>query len=115
LLGTFRALKIHVKKAKKAKAKYDLTKATILNSSMPVYSLDHIIKERYPSFVDALRDLDDPLCLLGLYASLGSHKEFGVLRERVLGSSEMVRHFMLYVIKAKALRKVFVSVKGVYM
>jgi pescadillo len=35
---------------------------------MPKYSLAPVIKDRYPSFGDALRDLDDALCLIALYA-----------------------------------------------
>ena len=33
------------------------------------YSLDHIVRERYPTFVDAIRDLEDCLCLCFLYAT----------------------------------------------
>jgi pescadillo protein len=35
---------------------------------VPKYSLAPIIKDRYPGFVDALRDLDDALCLISLFA-----------------------------------------------
>ena len=34
----------------------------------PKYNMAPVIKDRYPSFVDALRDLDDALCLISLYA-----------------------------------------------
>ena len=38
--------------------------ARLEKNLMPKVQLDHIIKERYPTFVDALRDLDDALSRL---------------------------------------------------
>jgi pescadillo protein len=36
----------------------------------PTYSLISVIKDRYPTFVDALRDIDDALCMIALFAQL---------------------------------------------
>jgi pescadillo protein len=40
----------------------------------PNYSLISVIKDRYPSFVDALRDIDDALCMVALFAQLHQHE-----------------------------------------
>ncbi|KAJ1568424.1 mRNA-binding ribosome synthesis protein nop7, partial [Nowakowskiella sp. JEL0078] len=70
ILGKFREQSAHAKKINKAFGKHELVVAKKLMQNKPGYSLDHIIKERYPSFVDALRDLDDVLSLVFLFASL---------------------------------------------
>ncbi|CAN0361440.1 unnamed protein product, partial [Laminaria digitata] len=78
----------------------------------PVYKLDHLIKERYPRFLDAVRDLDDALSLVHLFASLPQ------MRRRTSAHTEtckrLVKEWSFYVSKAKCLSKVFVSIKGVY-
>jgi pescadillo len=62
ILRTLLDIKIHVKKAKRAKKLGDETKAKGILNRRPTLELTHIVKERYPSFVDAVRDLDDCLC-----------------------------------------------------
>ena len=47
-----------------------LTRLREIERQKPKYSLAHIVKERYPTFADALRDLDDTLCLVHLFGQL---------------------------------------------
>lgn len=70
LLSKFREIKAHLKKHKKLVGKKERKLAEDHLKKIPKYNLSHIIKERYPSFLDALKDLDDALCLISLYASL---------------------------------------------
>ncbi|THH34015.1 hypothetical protein EUX98_g20 [Antrodiella citrinella] len=73
---------------------------------------DHIIKERYPTFVDAVRDIDDALCMIFLFASLPSD---GRLSPSLLENcSRLAAEWQLYVMHSRSLRKVFLSIKGVY-
>lgn len=73
LLAKFRDIKAHLKKYKKLIGKKELKLAESHLKKTPKYSLANIIKERYPSFVDALRDADDALCLISLFANLPQH------------------------------------------
>lgn len=61
------------KRVKKAKSKNLIGDVATLQDQKPVYSLNHLVRERYPTFVDALRDLDDPLCLAFLFARMPSN------------------------------------------
>lgn len=70
------------------------------------------MKERYPSFIDALRDLDDCLTLLFLFSTFPSLK--AVPRDQSTMCQRLTMEFLHVVIAAKALRKVFVSIKGYY-
>lgn len=114
ILSVFAAIKAHLKKWRKAKAKGDQMKADNLRKNLPKYTLQHVVKERYPSFMDAVRDMDDPVCLINLYASFPGQKTLNVSPKQVQECRTLQRHLNLYVIKSKGLRKIFFSLKGVY-
>jgi pescadillo protein len=82
-----------------------------------VFTLDHLVKERYPAFIDAIRDVDDPLCTLSLFAALPSNilniKSImpEVDKRRAELCVRLMKEFTNYVYHARALRKVFVSIK----
>lgn len=75
-------------------------------------SLDHIIKERYPTFIDALRDLDDALSLLSLFANLPATAT--VPPKKIALCQRLCLEFQHYLITTKSLRKSFLSIKGIY-
>ena len=74
LLDTFRSIKAQMRKYKRAVNRGEKHLAKSLKKNMPTYSLHYILKERYPTFPDALRDLDDALTLLTLFASFSTHE-----------------------------------------
>lgn len=115
LLQKFRAMKVFLKRKKKALTKRDYTRAEALETTMrPDMSVDHLVRERYPSFVDAIRDLDDPLCMLFLFSRLpaGTCKQHEA--EVAAGCLRLAREFQHWVLATRALRKTFVSIKGIY-
>lgn len=77
IMNTFRDVKIFTKKHKKLLSKGEKSKAEMTFARRPRMEFQHIIKERYPSFVDCLRDLDDALCLIFLYAKFPTHQYLG--------------------------------------
>jgi len=114
LLEKIRDIAAHEKKVKRALAKKNRPLATKIYSRRPEYRLDHLVKERYPSLVDALRDLDDPLALVHLFAVLPSNQTKGIPAERVQLSRRLALEWQAYVVASHTLRKSFVSVKGFY-
>jgi pescadillo protein len=114
ILTKFRDMKIAMKKYKKYMRKDNPDKAARFKENMPTYTLNHLVKERYPTFTDALRDLDDPLCLVNLFAVFQAHKLFDIPNDRVQQCAKLAKEFDLYIIKSRSLRKVFLSIKGIY-
>ena len=78
----------------------------------PRVRLDHIIKERYPTFVDALRDLDDALSMIFLFANLPSQAH--VEPKKIALCQRLALEFEHYLIVSHTLRKSFLSIKGIY-
>ncbi|XP_064620851.1 pescadillo homolog [Lineus longissimus] len=112
IVNKFRAFKIFVRKLKKALAKNEGDRAKRLRRNKPKYKLDHIVRERYPSFIDALRDLEDCLSMCFLFA--GFPKTRKTHSEVIQLCRRLSVEFLHYCIAAKALRKVFISIKGIY-
>lgn len=83
LISKIRAQKVYMKKYKKAKVKNDIGKIRYLVTHKPKLSLNHLVRERYPDFIDALRDLDDPLSLMALFSIFPTHKEFNLSSEKI--------------------------------
>lgn len=113
LLAKFRDQKALAKKISKALGRNEVSDASRLERNLtPKMRLDHIIKERYPTFVDALRDLDDALSMLFLFANLPSTSD--VPPKIIAKCQRLTMEFEHYLIRTHALRKSFLSIKGIY-
>lgn len=114
LLTKFQDIDAWMKKIRKAIIKRDSLKADKLKENAPSYSLHHLVKERYPRFVDAIRDLDDALCMICLFASCPSNKDFKISVDMIRMSERLWHEFELYLMASKSVRKSFLSIKGIY-
>ncbi|KAI9592030.1 pescadillo development protein-family BRCT domain-containing protein [Syncephalis fuscata] len=112
LLNHFRDHKAYLRRVTRALAKRNLSTARALRDNRPTYSLHHIVRERYPSFIDALRDLDDALCLLFLFSTFPVSDK--VKAPLVTECQRLTAEFQHYVMRAKCIKKVFLSIKGIY-
>ncbi|KAG0236985.1 Pescadillo N-terminus-domain-containing protein [Mortierella sp. GBAus27b] len=112
VLVKFREYKTFAKKMAKVLSKGQLSTAKTLAENKPVYTLDHIVKERYPSFTDALRDLDDALCMVFLFATMPKTDKLN--SETIESCQRLAAEFQHYVMYTRSLRKVFLSIKGIY-
>ncbi|TCD63394.1 mRNA-binding ribosome synthesis protein nop7 [Steccherinum ochraceum] len=112
VLQKLRDHKAFAKKLARALGRGEWSSAKSLEDHKPTYRLDHIVKERYPTFIDAVRDIDDALCMIFLFASLPSDGK--VSASLVENCARLAAEWQLYVMHTRSLRKVFLSIKGVY-
>lgn len=112
VLAKFREHKTFAKKLQRALGRGEVNDAKKLESNRPKYTLEHVIKERYPSFLDALRDLDDPLNMLFLFSNLPATDK--VSHKITKEADRLCNQWLAYVAKERLVKKVFVSIKGVY-
>lgn len=114
LLNKFRADAAFERRVRKARAKKGDGAARALEAERPVHRLDHLVRERYPTFGDALRDLDDPLSLVHLFAALPSDAKAGVPAAAVAASRAVATEWAAWCARSRSLRRAFISVKGYY-
>ncbi|XP_049722400.1 pescadillo homolog isoform X1 [Elephas maximus indicus] len=112
IVNKFREYKVFVRKLRKAYGKGEWNTVERLKDNKPNYKLDHIIKERYPTFIDALRDLDDALSMCFLFSTFPRTGKCHV--QTIQLCRRLTVEFLHYIIAARALRKVFLSIKGIY-
>lgn len=114
LLNKFFEMKTFMKKFKRLMGRKERELAGGLEERKPVYTLHHLVRERYPSFEDAARDLDDQISLLALFQALSADQKRDIPTEAVNEANQLYQEFQLYVIRSQSLRKVFASIKGYY-
>lgn len=113
LLNKFRDHKALAKKISRSLGRGEVGDAARFEKNRtPQITLDHIIKQRYPTFIDALRDLDDALSLLSLFSNLPS--TVAVPPKTIALCQRLCLEFQHYLITTHSLRKSFLSIKGIY-
>lgn len=117
LLFKFREHKAFAKKLARAVGRCEWGLAKNLEASKPVSRLDHIVKERYPTFTLALQDMQDPLNLVHLFSTLPTNPIPGktvVPTEVIAECSRLINEWKVWAIRTHSLQKVFLGIKGVY-
>uniref|UniRef100_A0A1B0FF87 Pescadillo homolog n=1 Tax=Glossina morsitans morsitans TaxID=37546 RepID=A0A1B0FF87_GLOMM len=112
IVWTLRDYKIFAKKTGRDRAIKDFRNLKRRLAQYPELKIDHIVKERYPTFIDALKDLDDCLTLLFLFSTFPSLRL--IPRDQSALCRRLTIEFLHYIIASKSLRKVFISIKGFY-
>ncbi|NP_989410.1 pescadillo homolog [Xenopus tropicalis] len=112
IVGKFREYKVFVRRLRKAYGKREWDAVDRIRDNKPAYKLDHIIKERYPTFIDAVRDLDDALSMCFLFSTFPRTGKCHV--QTIQLCRRLSVEFLNYVIASRSLRKVFLSIKGIY-
>lgn len=112
LINKLRERKIHLRKVSKAQGKQQWAVVQKLEEQQPTFKLDHLVKERYPKFIDAIRDLDDCLASVFLFATMPVTDQID--GKRIKKCQHLAAEFLHYVIASKSLKKVFLSIKGIY-
>ncbi|KAA0716870.1 Pescadillo [Triplophysa tibetana] len=103
IVGKFREYKIFVRKLRKAYGKAEWTGVQRLRDNKPAYKLDHIIKERYPTFIDALRDIDDSLSMCFLFSTFARTGKCHV--QTIQLCRRLSVEWMNYIITSRSLTK----------
>ncbi|MES1917596.1 MAG: hypothetical protein MHM6MM_009309, partial [Cercozoa sp. M6MM] len=103
LLHKFRDMKTWLKKRSRAYHRGDHTRVQSMVHTRPDLAVDHLVRERYPRFADALNDLDDPLCMVHLFALLPRGTTRLHSAARAARCQRLAREWQLLIAKTGAL------------
>mmetsp|Transcript_109714 Transcript_109714/g.315882 ORF Transcript_109714/g.315882 Transcript_109714/m.315882 type:complete len:691 (+) Transcript_109714:121-2193(+) len=113
ILEKFREFRAFMKKIRRAAGRNEKDEALRKNAICPTYTLHHLVRERYPRFLDALSDLDDALTLVYLFAALPTTT---TIKSKVISSAKkLAAAWGAYCSTAACITKSFISVKGIYL
>jgi len=113
ILDKFREFRAFMKKIRRAAGRNEPDEAARKNAVCPTYTLHHLVRERYPRFVDALSDLDDALTLTFLFAALPSTT--AIKAKMSTKAKSLAAAWGAYCSTTGSITKSFISVKGVYL
>ena len=102
-LVTLSYFKAFLKKIKNAAGRRDWERVDRVRTTKPTYRFDHIVLERYPSFHDALRDMDDALCIIFMFARLP--KSSTVPAEMIKNCRRILMEWTNYYIHSQSIRE----------
>lgn len=127
VLAQLRSARAFDKRVRRLLGRGDVSRAVEAERTLrPALSLARLVKERYPTFADALRDMDDALSLVALFAALPSGagesaaadpEDDAAARDADAtpeACARLLREFEAAVVGLGALRRAFASVKGMY-
>jgi len=113
ILESFREFRAYMKKVRRAAGRNERDEALRRHASVPTYTLNHLVKERYPRFQDALADMDDALTLTFLFSALPAER--GIPAKVAQKAKSLAAAWGAYCATTCSITNAFVSVKGVYM
>mmetsp|Transcript_32901 Transcript_32901/g.94480 ORF Transcript_32901/g.94480 Transcript_32901/m.94480 type:complete len:690 (-) Transcript_32901:71-2140(-) len=113
VLDKFREFRAFMKKIRRAAGRNEKDEALRKNAICPTYTLHHLVRERYPRFIDALSDLDDALTLTFLFAALPT--TVSIKSKVIAKAKQLAAAWGAYCSTAACITKSFISVKGVYL
>lgn len=103
MMDYFKQLEIYKRKLQKAISRKNDVMVRRLKENKPQINLNHVVRERYENFQDAIKDLDDCLSTLALFQALPTHRLFKIDPLRLKISSALMNFLKLYVIQQKSL------------
>lgn len=115
LVKWYREMSTYKKKVAYLKGVNRPAELEALRQRKPKLNMDHFVRERYPTFQDAVNDLDDAMSLICLFVEMQHGVTAKLMKKKHFAEcSRLKSEWMAFIAHTHALRKVFVSIKGIY-